>query len=92
MNFIWFIQTTLLSFITIVLIHYLYVYFIDNFTESKLKDPEIVHSNYNEILNITQNPIENKKVLNYTEETTHTMNIEEELKKYLQQQMTEQLN
>ena len=64
MNFIWFIQTTLLSFITIVLIHYLYVYFIDNFTESKLKDPEIVHSNYNEILNITQNPIENKKVLN----------------------------
>jgi|TARA_B110000879_G_C10817284_1_gene372694 hypothetical protein len=92
MNFIWFIQTTLLSFITIVLIHYLYVYFIDNFTESKLKDPEIVHSNYNEILNITQNPIENKKVLNYTEETTHTMNMEEELKKYLQQQMTEQLN
>mgnify|MGYP006128077653 FL=1 len=92
MNFIWFIQTTLLSFITIVLIHYLYVYFIDNFTESKLKDHEIVHSNYNEILNITQNPIENKKVLNYTEETTHTMNMEEELKKYLQQQMTEQLN
>ena len=92
MNFIWFIQSTLLSFIIIVLIHYLYVYFIDNFTESKLKDPEIVHSNYNEILNITQNPIENKKVLNYTEETTHTMNMEEELKIYLQQQMTEQLN
>ena len=92
MNLLWFIQTTLLYFITIVLIHYIYVSFIDTCTESKLPYPEIVHSNYNEILNITQNPIENKKVLNYTEETTHTMNMEEELKKYLQQQMTEQLN
>jgi len=92
MDFSWFIQMTILSFITIVLIHYLYVYFIDNFTESKIKDPEIVHSNYNEIINITQNPIENAKVINYNEETTHNMNMEDELKKYLQQQMTEQLN
>jgi hypothetical protein len=92
MDFFWLIQTLFISFITIALIHYSYVYFIDNFTETKIKDPEIIHSNYNEIVSITQNPIENKKVLNYTEETTHTMNMEEELKKYLQQQMTEQLN
>ena len=92
MDFFWLIQTVFISFITIVLIHYLYVYFIDNFTESKMKDPEIVHSNYNEIMNITQNPAENVKVINYNEETTHNMSMEEELKKYLQQQMTEQLN
>ena len=92
MDFFWLFQTIFISFITIVLIHYLYVYFIDNFTESKMKDPEIVHSNYNEIMNITQNPAEKVKVINYNEETTHNMSMEEELKKYLQQQMTEQLN
>jgi hypothetical protein len=92
MDFFWLIQTLFISFITIALIHYSYVYFIDNFTETKIKDPEIIHSNYNEIVSITQNPIENVKVVNYNEETTHNMSMEEELKKYLQQQMTEQLN
>lgn len=92
MDFFWLIQTLFISFITIALIHYSYVYFIDNFTETKIKDHEIVHSNYNEIVNITQNPIENIKIVNYNEETIHVMSMEEELKKYLQQQMTEQLN
>lgn len=92
MDFFWFLQTTIISFITIALIHYAYVYFIDNFTELKIKDPEVIHSNYSEIINLTQN---NKKhetpSEKSNEDTTNNMNMKEELEIYLQQQLNEHL-
>ena len=92
MDFSWFIQTIIISFTTIALIHYAYVYFIDNFTEVKIKDPEVIHSNYSEILNLTQNKkkdeISDEKS---AEDINNNMNMKEELELYLQQQLNEHL-
>ena len=91
------IQTILVSLIIIGLIHYIYTYLIENFTETKIKDPSIVYSNYNEVLNQSQkNPIEKSNQIEKpnidNEQNTNNMNMEEELKIYLQQQMNQQLN
>ena len=95
MDIFWILQNIIISLVIIGLFHYIYVYLIDNFTEIKIKDPEIVHSNYNDIINTTN--INNKTVqfediVNSTEDTNHDRNMEEELKIYLQQQMNQQLN
>ena len=95
MDIFWILQNIIISLVIISLFHYIYVYLIDNFTEIKIKDPEIVHSNYNDIINTTN--INNKTVqfedtTNSTEDTNHDRNMEEELKIYLQQQMNQQLN
>ena len=95
MDIIWILQNIIISLVIIGLFHYIYVYLIDNFTEIKIKDPEIVHSNYNDIINTTN--INNKTVkfediVNSTEDTNHDRNMEEELKIYLQQQISQQLN
>jgi hypothetical protein len=95
MDLFWIIQNITISIVIIGLFHYIYVYLIDNFTEIKIKDPEIVHSNYNDIINTTN--INNKSVQfedisNSTEDTNHDRNMEDELKIYLQQQMSQQLN
>ena len=95
MDIFWILQNIIISLVIIGLFHYIYVYLIDNFTEIKIKDPEIVHSNYNDIINTTN--INNKTfqfedVTNSTEDTNHDRNMEEELKIYLQQQMSQQLN
>ena len=95
MDIFWILQNIIISLIIIGLFHYIYVYLIDNFTEIKIKDPEIVHSNYNDIINTTN--INNKTVqfedrINSSEDTNHDRNMEEELKIYLQQQMNQQLN
>jgi len=95
MDLFWIIQNITISIVIIGLFHYIYVYLIDNFTEIKIKDPEIVHSNYNDIINATN--INNKSVQfedisNSTEDTNHDRNMEDELKIYLQQQMSQQLN
>lgn len=95
MDIFWILQNIIISLVIIGLFHYIYVYLIDNFTEIKIKDPEIVHSNYNDIINTTN--INNKTVqfedtTNSTEDTNHDRNMEEELKIYLQQQMNQQLN
>lgn len=93
MNIFWIIQNITISLIIISLSHYIYVYLIDNFTETKIKDPEIVHSNYSDIINTTST---NNKTVQFEditsiEDTKHDRNMEEELKIYLQQQMN-QLN
>tara|TARA_Y100000766_G_C18501652_1_gene409836 strand:- start:95 stop:382 length:288 start_codon:yes stop_codon:yes gene_type:complete len=95
MDIIWILQNIIISLVIIGLFHYIYVYLIDNFTEIKIKDPEIIHSNYNDIINTTN--INNKTVkfediVNSTEDTNHDRNMEEELKIYLQQQISQQLN
>ena len=95
MDIFWILQNIIISLVIIGLFHYIYVYLIDNFTEIKIKDPEIVHSNYNDIINTTN--INNKTVqfedtTNSTEDTNHDRNMEEELKIYLQQQINQQLN
>ena len=95
MDIFWILQNIIISLVIIGLFHYIYVYLIDNFTETKIKDPEIVHSNYNDIINTTN--INNKTVqfedtINSSEDTNHDRNMEEELKIYLQQQMNQQLN
>ena len=95
MDIFWILQNIIISLVIIGLFHYIYVYLIDNFTEIKIKDPEIVHSNYNDIINTTN--INNKTVqfedtINSSEDTNHDRNMEEELKIYLQQQMNQQLN
>ena len=92
MNIFWLIQTSLISLIIICLSHYIYVYLIDNFTEVKIKDPEIIHSNFSEIINTSNN---NNKVVHFKdttlfEDSRHDRNMEEELKIYLQQQMNQQ--
>ena len=91
------IQTILVSFIIIGLIHYVYTYLIENFTETKIKDPSIVYSNYDEILNRPKkDPVGRKNLVEEpiidNEQNTNNMNMEEELKIYLQQQMNQQLN
>tara|TARA_Y100001970_G_C14139875_1_gene806473 strand:- start:236 stop:523 length:288 start_codon:yes stop_codon:yes gene_type:complete len=95
MDIFWILQNIIISLVIIGLFHYIYVYLIDNFTEIKIKDPEIVHSNYNDIINTTN--INNKIVHfedtnNSTEDTNPDRNMEEELKIYLQQQINQQLN
>lgn len=95
MDIFWILQNIIISLVIISLFHYIYVYLIDNFTEIKIKDPEIIHSNYNDIINTTN--INNKTVkfedtTNSAEDTNHDRNMEEELKIYLQQQMNQQLN
>tara|TARA_B100000214_G_scaffold371873_1_gene349062 strand:+ start:1019 stop:1306 length:288 start_codon:yes stop_codon:yes gene_type:complete len=95
MDIFWILQNIIISLVIISLFHYIYVYLIDNFTEIKIKDPEIVHSNYNDIINTTN--INNKTVhfeniTNSSEDTNHDRNMEEELKIYLQQQINQQLN
>lgn len=92
------IQTILVSLIIIGLIHYIYTYLIENFTETKIKDPSIVYSNYDEILNqpkkisVEKDNIQVNKAVVDNEQNTNNMNMEEELKIYLQQQMNQQLN
>ena len=87
------IQTILVSLIIIGLIHYIYTYLIENFTETKIKDPSIVYSNYDEILNqpkkisVEKDNIQVNKAVVDNEQNTYNMNMEEELKIYLQQQM-----
>ena len=95
MDIFWILQNIIISLVIIGLFHYIYVYLIDNFTEIKIKDPEIIHSNYNDIINTTN--INNKTVhfeniTNSSEDTNHDRNMEEELKIYLQQQINQQLN
>ena len=95
MDIFWILQNIIISLVIIGLFHYIYVYLIDNFTETKITDPEIVHSAYNDIINTTN--INNKTVkfedtTNSTEDTNHHRNMEEELKIYLQQQINQQLN
>lgn len=95
MDIFWILQNIIISLIIIGLFHYIYVYLIDNFTEIKIKDPEIVHSNYNDIINTTNinnKTVQFEDVTNSTEDTNHDRNMEEELKIYLQQQMSQQLN
>tara|TARA_Y100000992_G_scaffold301323_1_gene271937 strand:- start:1024 stop:1302 length:279 start_codon:yes stop_codon:yes gene_type:complete len=92
MDIFWIIQNITISLIIISLFHYIYVYLIDNFTEIKIKDPEIVHSNYNDIINTTNtSKIVKFEDVTSIEDTKHDRNMEEELKIYLQQQMN-QLN
>ena len=92
MDIFWIIQNITISLIIISLFHYIYVYLIDNFTEIKIKDPEIVHSNYNDIINTTNtSKIVQFEDVTSIEDTKHDRNMEEELKIYLQQQMN-QLN
>ena len=95
MDIFWILQNIIISLVIIGLFHYIYVYLIDNFTEIKIKDPEIVHSNYNDIINTTNinnKTVQFEDVTNSTEDTNHDRNMEEELKIYLQQQMSQQLN
>lgn len=95
MDIFWILQNIIISLVIIGLFHYIYVYLIDNFTEIKIKDPEIVHSNYNDIINTTNinnKTVQFEDVTNSTEDTNHDRNMEEELKFYLQQQMSQQLN
>ena len=93
MDIFWIIQNITVSLIIISLFHYIYVYLIDNFTEIKIKDPEVVHSNYNDIINTTNTNNKNVQFEDVIsiEDTKHDRNMEEELKIYLQQQMN-QLN
>ena len=95
MDIFWLLQNIIISLVIIGLFHYIYVYLIDNFTETKITDPEIIHSAYNDIINTTNT--NNKKVkfdesISSTEDTNPDRNMEEELKIYLQQQMNQQLN
>ena len=91
MNIFWLIQTSLISLIIICLSHYIYVYLIDNFTEVKIKDPEIIHSNFSEIINTSNNnKVVQFKDTTLSEDSRHDRNMEEELKIYLQQQMSQQ--
>jgi hypothetical protein len=95
MDLFWILQNIIISLVIIGLFHYIYVYLIDNFTEIKIKDPEIVHSNYNDIINTTNinnKTVQFEDVTNSTEDTNHDRNMEDELKIYLQQQMSQQLN
>lgn len=96
MDFFWLIQNIVISLLIIGLFHYIYVYMIDNFTELKIKDPEILHTNYNEIIDISNNQEKTKTVtfeqVNHEEPDNFDRNMEEELKQYLQQQIDQQLN
>jgi len=96
MDFFWLIQNIVISLLIIALFHYIYVYMIDNFTELKIKDPEILHTNYNEIIDISNNQEKTKTVtiehVNNEEPDNFDRNMEEELKQYLQQQIDQQLN
>lgn len=96
MDFFWLIQNIVISLLIIGLFHYIYVYMIDNFTELKIKDPEILHTNYNEIIDISNNQEKTKTVtfeqVNNEEPDNFDRNMEEELKQYLQQQIDQQLN
>ena len=96
MDFFWLIQNIVISLLIIGLFHYIYVYMIDNFTELKIKDPEILHTNYNEIIDISNNQEKIKTVtfeqVNHEEQDNFDRNMEEELKQYLQQQIDQQLN
>ena len=95
MDLFWTLQNIIISLVIIGLFHYIYVYLIDNFTEIKINDPEIVHSNYNDIINTTNinnKTVQFEDVANSTEDTNHDRNMEDELKIYLQQQMSQQLN
>jgi len=96
MDFFWLIQNIVISLLIIGLFHYIYVYMIDNFTELKIKDPEILHTNYNEIIDISNNQEKIKTVtfeqVNNEEPDNFDRNMEEELKQYLQQQIDQQLN
>ena len=85
MDIFWILQNIIISLVIIGLFHYIYVYLIDNFTEIKIKDPEIVHSNYNDIINTTNinnKTVQFEDVTNSTEDTNHDRNMEEELKIY----------
>ena len=91
MDIFWLIQTSLISLVIICLSHYIYVYLIDNFTEVKIKDPEIIHSNFSEIINTPNiNKVVQFKDNTSLEDSKHDRNMEEELKIYLQQQMNQQ--
>lgn len=98
MDFFWLIQNIIVSLIIIILIHYLYLYLIDNFTETKILDSKNIETNYREILEAKQQAskstkVENNDLIDQNEEEINTSNrnMEEELKLYLQQQINEQL-
>ncbi len=98
MDFFWLIQNIIVSLIIIILIHYLYLYLIDNFTETKILDSKNIETNYQEILQAKQSSLKSTKQednicidQNEEELNTSNRNMEEELKLYLQQQINEQL-
>jgi hypothetical protein len=98
MDFFWLIQNIFVSLIIIILIHYLYLYLIDNFTETKILDSKNIETNYQEILQAKQSSLKSTKQednicidQNEEELNTSNRNMEEELKLYLQQQINEQL-
>ncbi len=83
--FFWIVQQTIMSFILIILVHYIYIFFKNNLTTPKIKD--LVNKPSQQYKEIYKSMADNTEVPNQTADTAH---MKDELTSYLKSLTTAQ--